>query len=189
MANTKAKSSKTKKTELCAASPSTIPVCLFFSMLTAIVIALALAITFASLAERYELIDSSRYKDSLAESIQDNRRDDYNMVVISGAAVIDWLHNSEASGFVYVSSKDCTSQCDEYNARLATLMEEDEDINAYHFNATSVNDKNYATAVATKLLLGSDNAPALIYIKDGVIYDRVDNTEQSSMESFINKYK
>ena len=154
-----------------------------------IIIALTLAITFASLADRYELIDASRYKDSLSTSIQDNHRDSDGMVVISGAAIIDWVYNTEASGFVYITSKDCGSYCDSYGKNLANYLKNESDINIYRFNATSVNDKDYPTAVATKLTLDSDNAPMLIYLKDGVIYDRVDNVDQASMESFLAKYK
>lgn len=191
MTTKKTKSDKKcdKTCDACAKNSSTLPVCLFFSMLTAIIIALTLAITFASLADRYELIDASRYKDSLSTSIQDNHRDSDGMVVISGAAIIDWVYNTEASGFVYITSKDCGSYCDSYGKNLANYLKNESDINIYRFNATSVNDKDYSTAVATKLTLGSDNAPTLIYLKDGVIYDRVDNVDQASMESFLAKYK
>lgn len=191
MTTKKTKSDKKcdKTCDACAKNSSTLPVCLFFSMLTAIIIALTLAITFASLADRYELIDASRYKDSLSTSIQDNHRDSDGMVVISGAAIIDWVYNTEASGFVYITSKDCGSYCDSYGKNLANYLKNESDINIYRFNATSVNDKDYPTAVATKLALGSDNAPMLIYLKDGVIYDRVDNVDQASMESFLAKYK
>lgn len=191
MTTKKTKSDKKcdKTCDACAKNSSTLPVCLFFSMLTAIIIALTLAITFASLADRYELIDASRYKDSLSTSIQDNHRDSDGMVVISGAAIIDWVYNTKASGFVYITSKDCGSYCDSYGKNLANYLKNESDINIYRFNATSVNDKDYPTAVATKLALGSDNAPMLIYLKDGVIYDRVDNVDQASMESFLAKYK
>lgn len=191
MTTKKTKSDKKcdKTYDACAKNSSTLPVCLFFSMLTAIIIALTLAITFASLADRYELIDASRYKDSLSTSIQDNHRDSDGMVVISGAAIIDWVYNTKASGFVYITSKDCGSYCDSYGKNLANYLKNESDINIYRFNATSVNDKDYPTAVATKLTLGSDNAPMLIYLKDGVIYDRVDNVDQASMESFLAKYK
>lgn len=191
MTTKKTKSDKKcdKTCDVCAKNSSTLPVCLFFSMLTAIIIALTLAITFASLADRYELIDASRYKDSLSTSIQDNHRDSDGMVVISGAAIIDWVYNTKASGFVYITSKDCGSYCDSYGKNLANYLKNESDINIYRFNATSVNDKDYPTAVATKLALGSDNAPMLIYLKDGVIYDRVDNVDQASMESFLAKYK
>ena len=187
MTTKKTKSDKKcdKTCDACAKNSSTLPVCLFFSMLTAIIIALTLAITFASLADRYELIDASRYKDSLSTSIQDNHRDGDGMVVISGAAIIDWVYNTEASGFVYITSKDCGSYCDSYGKNLANYLKNESDINIYRFNATSVNDKDYPTAVATKLTL----APMLIYLKDGVIYDRVDNVDQASMESFLAKYK
>ena len=191
MTTKKTKSDKKcdKTCDACAKNSSTLPVCLFFSMLTAIIIALTLAITFASLADRYELIDASRYKDSLSTSIQDNHRDGDGMVVISGAAIIDWVYNTEASGFVYITSKDCGSYCDSYGKNLANYLKNESDINIYRFNSTSVNYKDYPTAVATKLTLGSDNAPTLIYLKDGVIYDRVDNVDQASMESFLAKYK
>ena len=191
MTTKKTKSDKKcdKTCDACAKNSSTLPVCLFFSMLTAIIIALTLAITFASLADRYELIDASRYKDSLSTSIQDNHRDSDGMVVISGAAIIDWVYNTKASGFVYITSKDCGSYCDSYGKNLANYLKNESDINIYRFNATSVNDKDYPTAVATNLTLGSDNAPMLIYLKDGVIYDRVDNVDQASMESFLAKYK
>lgn len=191
MTTKKTKSDKKcdKTCDVCAKNSSTLPVCLFFSMLTAIIIALTLAITFASLADRYELIDASRYKDSLSTSIQDNHRDSDGMVVISGAAIIDWVYNTKASGFVYITSKDCGSYCDSYGKNLANYLRNESDINIYRFNATSVNDKDYPAAVATKLTLGSDNAPTLIYLKDGVIYDRVDNVDQASMESFLAKYK
>lgn len=191
MTTKKTKSDKKcdKTCDACAKNSSTLPVCLFFSMLTAIIIALTLAITFASLADRYELIDASRYKDSLSTSIQDNHRDSDGMVVISGAAIIDWVYNTKASGFVYITSKDCGSYCDSYGKNLANYLRNESDINIYRFNATSVNDKDYPAAVATKLTLGSDNAPTLIYLKDGVIYDRVDNVDQASMESFLAKYK
>ncbi len=185
----KCESKACKKCEACGRSTSLLPICLFFSMLTAVVIALILAITFASLAARYEIIDAARYQGRFEQSIQDNVRDSHDIVVIDGAAIIDWLYNTEASGFVYVSTASCGTFCETYNANLATQLAADKNINLYHFDATSVNDKDYPTAVATKLALGSDNAPMLIYIKDGVIYDRVDNIEPSSMESFINKYK
>ena len=124
MTTKKTKSDKKcdKTCDACAKNSSTLPVCLFFSMLTAIIIALTLAITFASLADRYELIDASRYKDSLSTSIQDNHRDSDGMVVISGAAIIDWAYNTKASGFVYITSKDCGSYCDSYGKNLANYL-------------------------------------------------------------------
>lgn len=186
----KCNAKKRKKcVDCCNCSTNPFPTCIFFSMITAIVIALILAITFASLADRYEIIDATRFKGRFEQSIQDNVRDENGIVVIDGAAIIDWVYNTKASGFIYVSSLSCGTFCDAYEEYLAIRAAKHEKMNLYHFNATSANDKNYASAIATKITLGSDNAPMLLYVKDGVIYDRVDNIEPATMESFINKYK
>ncbi len=184
---TKTTSKKNKKEE--AYVPTVLPVCCFFSMMTAIVIAIALAITFSSIAKNYELINSSRYNGSFESAIASNQLDSNMLTIIDSDAVLDLLYNTKSSGFLYVSSTNCGDFCTSYAEKLGQLLAEDQNLDIYHYHATSVNSKDQEDALATKLTLDGASAPALLYVKDGYIYDRVDNTNEASTESFIEKYK
>ncbi len=186
--STKTTSKKSNKKEETYV-PTILPVCCFFSMMTAIVIAIALALTFSSIVKNYDIISTSRYAGEFQSAIDDNKLDSQMLTVLDSGAVVDWLYNTKANGFLFVSSANCGDYCRAYNEKLGVILKTDEALDIFHYDASSVNSKNQSDALATKVTLDGSEAPTLLYIKNGYIFDRVDNLDDASTESFIEKYK
>lgn len=110
------------------------------------------------------------------------KKDENNIPLLSSGAVIDMLA-SGSTGFLIVSDENSLDS-DAFARRVATYS--DGTVSVYRYNVPV--DKNNDDSRAINMI-GSDEAPAFIYIEDGAIYDRLDAPkEEEDLKTFLQKY-
>jgi hypothetical protein len=165
---------------------SILPICCLISMLTAVFVTLIFSTAFTSLLVTG---DSSDYKGAFSESIsiKNADKDNFGFTKLNSAAIIDMIYLSKSKGIVIVTGDDATE-----NDNLANLvMNQSQGATIYHYSVVS-DGGDKADEFVRELLVGgdSDDAPTLLYISNGQIYDRIDDTHSESVVStYIGKYK
>ncbi len=94
------------------------------------------------------------------------------------------------SGFIYASTSSC-SECTEFDKLLKKAKDGYEISGLYHYNFDDYSDTTTDVDRAAKdATLAEETAPVFLYIKDGIVYDRLDDVQsESDLVTFINKYK
>lgn len=195
MANTKS-SKKVEKHECstcakcdgsCGASTA-FPICFLVCVMTAVLVALIFAISFTVIFD-YELKHKygAKFDGQFALELSEMREGE--MLELEAGALIDF-YESNQTGFIYASSDDCTS-CYNFKERLTTIAEEyDVLANVHHYNYPRENEPSIYDDYAEEITLNGEQAPVLLYIRDGKIYDRLDETNgEAGISAFLGKYK
>jgi hypothetical protein len=110
-----------------------------------------------------------------------DKKDENDFVILSAGAVAD-MFNTGKTGFLIISDEKSVDS-DAFARRVANFAD---DVNVYRYNIAvdKTNDDECALGY-----IGEENTPSFIYIKDGIIFDRLDDVkDESDLESFIQKY-
>lgn len=109
-------------------------------------------------------------------------KDENEFAVLSAGAVIDMI-NSGKTGFLVVSDESSIDS-DAFARRVKQYAGEDAKVYRYNVLTDKTDDDDRAVA-----LLDCHTAPAFIYIKNGVIYDRLDDEkDEDDLIFFLQKY-
>ena len=176
------------KCENCNCGRSLMPICFLVCALTAVLVALIFSISFTAvftteLRHKYGRTYAGTYVEEYSNSIG------ATIVPLSAGATID-MFESGATGFLMIGEKD-DERSDDFYAKYSTLVGQLDKTNeffVYTHNAKGedAQAENYARAIT----LDTENAPALLYIRNGKIYDRLDSLyDDSVLNTFIMKYK
>ena len=194
MANTKS-SKKVEKCECgkdckcasCGCKSDALPICFLACVLTAVLVALTFAISFTvifdySLKHKYGHQFMGQFETELQNA------EDGEILSIGAGSVIDF-YESGKTGFIYASSDDCAN-CFSFEERLTEVAENKNVLaDVYHYNYPNSDPSQYDD-YAEEITLNGEQAPVLLYVREGKIYDRLDETNGSAgIESFIEKYK
>ena len=135
------------------------------------------------LEARAPLDVSGAFKNALI----DQAKDSDDIIVINSEAVVDFF-TSRKTGFIYASEDGC-SDCAEFGARVAKIATSVEVVDIYHYEHDANNSTN-AETTARNVVIGREDSPVLIYVRDGVVYDRLDDiNSESDISIFLAKYK
>lgn len=161
-----------------------LPVCCLISMLTAVFVTLIFSIAFTGVLT---INRSSSYSGAFAASTaSDVEPDNFGFTTLDSAAVLDMVYLSKCEGLILVTGNNAAENDDLANK----IMNEDTDATIYHY---SIVDNGTKTDEYVKALLVGNNvdgAPTLLYVRDGVVYDRLDDVHSEAVIStFIAKYK
>ena len=178
---------KTKqKSEKCGQLCSILPICILVSILTAVLVTLIFSIAFVR-SFKFEAKTNYDVTDAFKSAIAANKKDDDGITMIASDAVVDFF-TSGRTGFIYATKDDCSS-CVAFGARLAKVAEKTEISDIYHY-AHNVEDKGKIETSAYEVTIGDDEAPVLLYVKEGRIHDRLDDANsESDLSTFLAKYK
>ena len=175
-----------KKTEHYGPFCSILPICILVSILTAVLVTLIFSISFVQsfkFETKVKLDVSGAFKEAIAK--QD--KDDNGITLVNGEAVVDFF-TSEKSGFIFASDEDCTG-CAEFGSRLATTAESAEVSDIYHYKYNG-DEGNKAEVAAKNVTIGKESSPVLVYVRNGVVFDRLDDVNSdSNLSTFLAKYK
>lgn len=175
-----------KKPEQYGSFCSILPICILVSILTAVLVALIFSIAFVQ-SFKFEAKTKLNVAGAFKEAISKQQKDANGIMTISGEAVVDFF-TSDKSGFIFASEQNCNA-CAEFGSRLATAAESAEVTDIYHFEYNGDED-NKAESAARNVAIGKENAPVLIYVRNGVVYDRLDDiNSESNLSTFLAKYK
>ncbi len=172
----------------CGCKSSVFPSCFLACVLTAVLVALVFAISFTvifdySLKHKY----GRQFMGQFTTELQ-NMEDD-KMLSIGAGSVIDFYESGQ-TGFIYASSDDCVN-CVSFEERLTEIaMNNNVLANVYHYNYPKNNEPSQYDDYVEEITLNGEEAPVLLYVRDGKIHDRLDETNGTAgIESFIAKYK
>lgn len=179
-----------KNVKNCDSYKSIVSICILVCMLTAVAVSLVFAIGFNETMKSSGNKTSSAYEGTFAkETAADAATYDENSIsILSAGAVADFFESSK-TGFIYVSSDDCTD-CSIFATRLADAIKGTEAAAVYHLNLSTGDNATEAENYA-KALTGENSAyPILVYVNEGKVYDRLDDTNSEALvASFLAKYK
>ena len=171
----------------CTHCESLFPPCFLACVLTAAIISIAFALSFTiifnyELRHKYGQKFSGQYEASIID------RSDDKIVNLESGALIDFFESGE-TGFVFVSSDECI-RCYSFNEKLYAIASEKDIIkDIVHYNYPANNDPSVYDDYAKKITLDEEQAPVLLYVRDGKIYDRLDEVNGTAgLDAFLEKY-
>ncbi len=174
--------------EKCGHCESMFPPCFLACVLTAVIISIAFALSFSiifnyELRHKYGTRFSGQYEATIAD------RDEGEIVVLESGALIDFFESGE-TGFVFVTSDECI-RCYSFEEKLSEIATEKDILNdIVHYNYPANNDPSVFDDYAEEITLNGEQAPVLLYVRDGKIYDRLDEINgTASLDAFLTKYK
>ncbi|MBQ1372800.1 hypothetical protein IIY67_01090 [Candidatus Saccharibacteria bacterium] len=165
-----------------------LPLCCLVSILTAL-----LVVIFLSLGVTQKLLpgghDNSVYSGDFAELAKsDAATNEHGLVELSGGTVIDMLYLSKGTGLIAVTNQATNS--DTTATFLQKIQAAANGARIYQYDYSQSGES--ADDVVFDAFLGdnSDGAPTLLYVRNGEIYDRLDDANSDAdISSFIAKYR
>ena len=171
-----------------AVSFSIVPVCILVSMLTAVLVTLVFAISFVQ-AFKLELKPSITYTGAFAEATKNATIDENDAVIIGAEAIVNFFE-TEQTGFILATTKDCNSTCGELASRIRHINNLENPFVVYRFDYDESAPNKKAQADAFNIVFNGSDAPVLLYVRNGRIYDRLDDTDgETGLRTFIEKYR
>ena len=165
---------------------SILPICVLVSILTAVLVTLVFSIAFVrsfKLETKTPLDVSGAFK----EALENKEKDVSGITLVSGEAVVDFF-TSGKTGFIFASDEECSS-CVDFGARLANVAASAEISDIYHYEYVTEGAGN-AEITARNVTIGKEDSPVLVYVREGVVYDRLDDiNSDSDLSTFLAKYK
>ena len=182
----KSSTTKEKCGKDCRCCKSVFPVCLLACVMTAALVSLGFTVgivaTVSYNTQNDYVIHSAG---QFAKEVSSKRAG--KITRLSSSGVIDF-YTTEQTGFIYAATGDCAS-CASFEERLNTAAKEQGVIDQtykYVFPANPSNLDKYAH----ERTIATDDGPVLIYIRDGHVYDRLDEVNGDlSISTFLAKYK
>lgn len=179
----------TKSDKKCDNYKSIIAVCCLVSIVTAVIVSLVFAVVFNATIAKSGNGASSAYAGLYSNETANPTYDENTLSILSAGAVADFFEQGK-TGFIYASADDC-ADCSVFATRLASAASSVELRPIYHLNFSAASADASDVESYTKSLTGGDTAyPTLIYVKNGKVYDRLDDTNSESLiASFLAKYR
>ena len=177
------------KCKTCAAHGyNIIPICILASMLTAVLVTLVFAI---SLVQSFKLEPkaNANYAGKFSNETTNATIDENDGIILSGGALVNFFE-TEQTGFILATSPDCGDRCNEIAVRIRNLNSLKEPITYYRYHYDENASDSKAESDAAKLVLYGSEAPVFLYVRNGVIFDRLDDVDSvGGLTNFINKYR
>ena len=104
-------------------------------------------------------------------------------VVVGSTKLLSKMAQQE-SFLLYVGKNSCPA-CQDFNSLLKAASDEAGQPEIFYYNTEKA--KHKKTVLKT---LSVEEVPSLVYVKNGVVFDRADNTtDQAAIKAFLEKYK
>ena len=163
---------------------SILPICMLVSMLTAILVTLFFSVTFTSSVMNMGV--RGKYE-NLFRNLS-GQKDENGFIFINPGAIVDMTLVSNESGLILITENSCTDACDDLAVRIVKANKTGAKIYRYTYTKDADDE---ATKYTNELLINgdSDGLPALVYIRDGYLYDRLDDIRSDAdLDTFLGKY-
>lgn len=161
---------------------------ILIAILVAITTVLVISFSFNKSVRDLFRADSYIYNGKFTDEKAGKQKDENGITILSAGAVIDLVQSRE-EGFLIVGATgddgNCIT-CDAFAKRVAQYSGLAANIYRYTFESgvTTKDDER-----AKKALGDVEENPAFYFIKDGVVYDRLDDVkEEADLKLFISKY-
>ncbi|MBP5656795.1 hypothetical protein J6X15_04415 [Candidatus Saccharibacteria bacterium] len=175
-----------KKSEQCGQFCSILPICILVSILTAVLVTLVFSIAFVR-SFKFEPKSTYDVSGAFKDAITSGKKDEDGMTLLNGEAIVDFF-TSGKTGFIYATDEGC-AECAAFGEKLAKAVESEEIADIYHYEYSAEGTEKAETS-AREVTIGQEEAPVLLYVKQGRIHDRLDDTKSDSdLNTFLAKYK
>ena len=159
-----------------------LPIYLLVGMLVATLTVLIVSVSFNLSVRDIFRPATYIYNGKFDADVKNEKKDESGITIISAGAAIDMAKNK--SGFIIVGEENDISS-DAFARRVASLVEGEDGI--YRYNTKVEED---ADDIRAKNILGVyDEVPTIVYVKNGVVYDRIDDVKDiDDLTVFLSKY-
>ena len=159
-----------------------LPIYLLVGMLVATLTVLIVSVSFNLSVRDIFRPATYVYNGKFDADIKNEKKDESGITIISAGAAIDMAKNK--SGFIIVGEENDISS-DAFARRVASLVEGEDGI--YRYNTKVEED---ADDIRAKNILGVyDEVPTIVYVKNGAVYDRIDDVKDiDDLTVFLSKY-
>lgn len=163
-------------------SHSQLPVYLLVGMLVATLTVLVVSVGFNMSVRDIFRPATYIYNGKFDADVKNEKKDESGITIISAGAAIDMTKNK--SGFIIVGEENDISS-DAFARRVASLVEGEEGIYRYDVKVEENTDD-----IRAKNILGIyDEVPTIVYVKNGGVYDRIDDVKDiEDLKVFLSKY-
>ncbi len=168
------------------------PACFLACIVTAVLVTLFFAVGFTAIFSYgygvHKGVNVANFKGIFSEEYNSAKEDE--ILKISTGATIDFFVSGH-TGFIYASADDCGERCTDFETRLMAAATEKEVANqVFHYNYPAYNKPENPDKLAKEMVIASEDAPVLLYVRNGRIYDRLDETNGDlAVAAFLAKYK
>lgn len=161
---------------------SQLPVYLLVGMLVATLTVLVVSVGFNMSVRDIFRPATYIYNGKFDADVKNEKKDESGITIISAGAAIDMAKNK--SGFIIVGEENDISS-DAFARRVASLVEGEEGIYRYDVKVEENTDD-----IRAKNILGIyDEVPTIAYVKNGGVYDRIDDVKDiEDLKVFLSKY-
>ena len=161
---------------------SQLPVYLLVGMLVATLTVLVVSVGFNMSVRDIFRPATYIYNGKFDADVKNEKKDESGITIISAGAAIDMAKNK--SGFIIVGEENDISS-DAFARRVASLVEGEEGIYRYDVKVEENTDD-----IRAKNILGIyDEVPTIVYVKNGGVYDRIDDVKDiEDLRVFLSKY-
>lgn len=161
---------------------SQLPIYLLVGMLVATLTVLIVSVSFNLSVRDIFRPATYIYNGKFDADVKNEKKDESGITIISAGAAIDMTKNK--TGFIIVGEENDISS-DAFARRVASLVEGEEGI--YRYNTKVEED---ADDIRAKNILGVyDEVPTIVYVKNGAVYDRIDDVKDiEDLKVFLSKY-
>lgn len=161
---------------------SQLPVYLLVGMLVATLTVLVVSVGFNMSVRDIFRPATYIYNGKFDADVKNEKKDESGITIISAGAAIDMTKNK--SGFIIVGEENDISS-DAFARRVASLVEGEEGIYRYDVKVEGNTDD-----IRAKNILGIyDEVPTIVYVKNGGVYDRIDDVKDiEDLKVFLSKY-
>lgn len=172
----------------CNCGRSIMPICFLVCTLTAILVALVFAISFTAIfntelrhkyGTKYSGDFSTEYRNNMGSTV----------MPLTAGGVID-MFESGATGFLMVGEYNSDRSNSFYSAytRMIETVGNSNEFFAYIYGQEGADAEVEKYAIS--ITLDVESAPALLYVRNGKIHDRLDSVyDESILNTFIMKYR
>lgn len=167
-------------------SKNIFPICFLACVMTAVLVTFCCAVALtAQVAYRNK---NNLVLQSSGQFLKEaNSKYSQTIAKLSAKGLIDF-YGSNQTGFIYASAQDCL-ECQSFVVRLFNAAKELGIISTVYQYTYPTEPTEY-DKFAHQMTIANENGPVLIYVRNGKIYDRLDEVNGDlSIKTFLNKYK
>lgn len=168
----------------CSCGRSQLSFYLLIGILVATLVVLVISVSFNRSVRDIFRPATYIYNGKFDSEVDNAKKGEGDFTLLSAGAVIDMVESGKEGFLIIGNEKDITS--DAFARRVSSYVEGEDGIYYYQISAGENTDDVRAENI---LGLGENDTPTMLYIKNGVVYDRIDDVKDTAdLSVFLNKY-
>lgn len=152
------------------------------AMLVATMTVLVVSLSFNKSVRELFRPASYIYNGRFDTEVANNSKDENGFATLTAGATIDMM-NSGKTGFLIVSDAN-SMDCDAFARRVKSIAGDTDKVFRYNIAEDQTSEDD-----SVKALINYESTPTFLYIKNGVIFDRLDDVkDEDDLTFFLQKY-